>query len=80
MSSNYSAGVDLLELASNNTQLATDSAVEQVRAKAASIEAGQAGECEYCERKVPRVVKCSPFVGRSPMLLCGRCRDELKVG
>jgi hypothetical protein len=62
------------EMASDAYQEICDDAVNRARTKASKIEAGEAGECDYCGEESPRVVM------RDNRLACARCRDRLKLG
>lgn len=58
----------LLELASEREELQRAKALEQHRNF--KLEPGIAGECEYCGKHSPRLVKNA----------CAPCRDEWKLG
>lgn len=58
---------DEIDLQSIRDAVELDAAVAAVRAKAAEIPKGVAGECEYCGEYFARIVNGH----------CARCRDKL---
>ena len=60
---------DEIDLAQEREQIATNSAVDDVRAMAARIEPGAPGECELCGEWSGRLVRGA----------CAPCRDRYKL-
>jgi hypothetical protein len=71
--------VDDEEAAANAYQDICDDAVNRARTRAAKIEAGAAGFCDFCGSHFPRVVDRITRLGEK-VQACGRCRDENKLG
>ena len=66
--------IDDEERASNAYQDICDDSINRVRTKAAKIETGAAGECDYCGEESLRVVL------REERPACPPCRDRYKLG
>lgn len=77
---NVNRSSDVLDTAAEQTEIMNANAVEAARQLVQSFEEGIAGECDNCGREVPRLVKRRVYVGQADLNLCGRCRDELRVG
>jgi len=60
---------DEIDLAQEREQIATNSAVDDVRAKAAAIELGKPGDCDLCGEWSARLIRG----------VCAPCRDRYKL-
>ncbi len=60
---------DEIDIAQEREQADTALAINAVRKRAAAIEPGEAGECEYCGEWSARIVRGA----------CAPCRDQRKL-
>lgn len=60
---------DIIDQANNRAELDTANCVATARAKAASIPAGEPGDCDLCGEWFSRLVEGN----------CARCRDKYRL-